>query len=102
MTASPIANIRNVSIVAHIDGGKSTLADRLIQVMGALECKMIEQVLDVTTSLATAAPREPSLHIPVVSAFCVEHRQQETFAPVKEAQPQKIATNERPNTVGNS
>ena len=62
---------------------------------------MIEQVLDVTTSLATAASREPSLHIPVVSAFCVEHRQQETFAPVKKAKPQKIATDEGPNTVSN-
>jgi GTP-binding protein LepA len=39
MTASPIANIRNLSIVAHIDGGKSTLADSPIQVIGALESK---------------------------------------------------------------
>jgi hypothetical protein len=51
--------------------------------------------------LAIAASREPCLHISVVSAFCVEHRQQETFASVKKAKPQKIATDERPNTVDN-
>src|SRR5437879_12787042 len=51
---------------------------------------------------ATAAPREPGLHVAVVGALGVGDREQKAFAAVEKAKAQHIGAKERPQAVGDA
>src|SRR3546814_12183117 len=57
--SDPMRNIRNFSIIAHVDHGKSTLADRILQLCGGLTAR------DLASPVTTTHPTEPDRGLPI-------------------------------------
>src|SRR3990172_6246585 len=68
-----LSRIRNFSIIAHIDHGKSTLADRLLALTGTMDAKKaVDQALDLDGDEALAISAKHGTGVPEVLEAIVQ------------------------------